>query len=273
MKTKSLMATLGVCLTIVTSTLVLIAVVVVRDNRELRRELRTLCTDMNRASIEAVQLRAESADAMTQLAAKHDELEELEESVAKSNATAPKESDDAVASTAPRTWRVRAYLGGQYLGMAWMVPTALPKDAESGRVLYEPVLVLDESLKGKFAANSADRVEREVSRATTVNYNYAYPYYYPVLIGKPGNHPPGCETNQPPVPSKPQPQLPPGIFNPVNSKPFVPGKPFLPKEKPFQPRVNQARTERVQVQGRVTYAGGNLRPTTISAVDSRQKVN
>jgi len=156
MKTKSLLATIGVCLTILTSTLVLIAVVVVQDNRELRRELRTLRADLHQASTEAGQLRAETADATTQLAAKHDELEELEQSVAKSKTAISRESEEVAASTAPRASRVRAYLGSQYLGMAWMVPSPLPKEAESGRVLYEPVLVLDESLKSTFAANRTD---------------------------------------------------------------------------------------------------------------------
>lgn len=272
MKTKSLLATIGVCLTILTSTLVLIAVVVVQDNRELRRELRTLRADLHRASTEVGQWRAETADATTQLAAKHDELEQLEEAVASSKAASSKASDDVAASTAPRACRVRAYLGSQYLGMAWMVPSALPKDAESGRVLYEPVLVLDESLNSKFASHRTDVVEREVSRATTVNYNYAYPYYYPVIVGNAGNRPPGCDTNQAPVQPKPRPQLPPGIFNPANSKPFLPGKPFLPNEKPFQPGVNQVRTEPVRVQASLAPAAGNLRPLIISAVASRQIV-
>ena len=272
MKTKSLLATIGVCLTILTSTLVLIAVVVVQDNRELRRELRTLRADLHQASTEAGQLRAETADATTQLAAKHDELEELEQSVAKSKTAISRESEEVAASTAPRASRVRAYLGSQYLGMAWMVPSPLPKEAESGRVLYEPVLVLDESLKSTFAANRTDVVEREVSRATTVNYNYPYPYYYPVIIGNAGNHPPDCNTNQSPVQPKPRPQLPPGIFNPVNSKPFLPGKPFLPSGKSFQPEVNQVRTEPVRVQASLGPAAANLRPPIISAVDARQKV-
>jgi hypothetical protein len=272
MKTKSLLATIGACLTILTSTLVLIAIVVVQDNRELRRELRTLRADLHQASTEVGQLRAETTDATTQLAAKHNELEELEQSVAKSKAVISKGSEEVVTTPAPRASRVRAYLGSQYLGMAWMVPSPLPKDAESGRVLYEPVLIIDESLRSTFAANRTDVVEREVSRATTVNYNYPYPYYYPVIIGNAGNHPPGCDTNQAPVQPKPRPQLPPGIFNPVNSKPFLPGKPFLPSEKPFQPGANQLRTEPVRIQANLGPATANLRPPTINAVDSRQKV-
>lgn len=265
MKTRNLLTTAAVCLTILTSSLVLIAVVVVQDNRELRQELRALRTDLQEARTDVGQSRQETDDATAKLAAKRDELEVMEEEFATSTANA-KAADTAAASAALRAYRVRTYLGGRYIGMAWMVPSPLPKDAESGKVAYEPVLVLDESMKSNFELRTTNVVEREVSRATTVNYNYAYPYYYPVAVWSGGNWPPNCNTNQAPAQPAPPPRQAPGIFNPVNSKPFLPGKPFLPRDKPFRPSNNQVRTESVGVQASLSPNAGNLRPQVALAV-------
>jgi hypothetical protein len=271
MKTKNLLAAVGVGFTILTSSLVLIAVVVVQDNRELRKELRVLRADLQAARTDVVQLRRETTDAAAQLAAKHDELGDLEEELARSNAANHKASGNAYGSTGPRAYRVRTYLGSRYVGMAWMVPSPLPKDAESGPVAYEPVLVLDESVKGNLEVRTTNIVEREGSRATTVNYNYAYPYYYPVVVWNGDNRPPNCDTNQVPVQPTPPPRLPPGIFNPVNSKPFLPGKPFLPREVPVRPSGNQVRTEPVRVQASLGPNAGNLRPQMAGTVDPQRK--
>jgi len=273
MKTNNLLTTAGVCLTIFTSSLVLIAVVVVQDNRELRKELRALRTDLQESRTAVGQLRQETDDATAQLVAKRDELEELEEELARSRPAHPKSAETAAASTAPRAFRVRTYLGGRFIGMAWMVPSPLPKDAESGQVSYEPVLVLDESLKSNLESRPTNVVDREVSRATTVNYNYAYPYYYPVFVGNGGNRPPNCQTNQ--IPAQPTlpapPRSPPGIFNPVNSKPFLPGKPFLPPEKPFRPSSNQVRTESVGVHASLRPNASDVRPQVTLAVDPQRR--
>ncbi|HKS37215.1 MAG TPA: hypothetical protein VJW76_08510 [Verrucomicrobiae bacterium] len=273
MKIKNLLAVVGVGFTILSSSLIVIAVVVVQDNRELRTELRAVRADLNEARAEAGQVREEAAVATAELASKHDQVEGLEEELATAKAANLKASSAAERSPAPRAYRVRTYLGSRYIGMAWMVPSPLPKDAESGQVAYEPVLVLDESVKSNFELRTTNVVEREVSRATTVNYNYAYPYYYPVFVSSGGHRPPNCDTN--PVPAQPKlptpsPRLPPGIFNPVNSKPFLPGKPFLPREKPFLPSDNRV-TESSRVQAGLGPSAGNLRPQMVGGVDSQRR--
>ena len=271
MKTKSLLATIGVCLTILSSASVLITVVVVLDNRELRREIRTLHTDLHQARVDASQLREETTDATERLAAKQSDLLELEKELTRPKASDAKASDAAAASTAPRAQRVRTYLGNQYIGMSWLVPSAVSKEPESGQISYEPVLVLDESLRRNLAVDKTNAVEREVSHETTVNYNYAYPYYYPVFLWAGINRPPNCDTNRIAVQPKPQPQLPSGIFNPVNAKPFLPTKPFLPKEKPLLPAFNQVRTEPIRVQANLAPNVGALYPRVMGAADPQRK--
>ena len=232
MKTKSLLALIGVSVIILSSALVLIAAVVVLDNRELRREVRTLRMDLQQARADVSQLHAEATDAAAQMAAKHDRLQQLEEEVARPKAADVKAPDEAGAAAAPRAYRVRTYLGKQYLGMGWLVPSVLPKNGESGKVAYEPVLVLDESLKRNFVVHQTNVVEREGSRETTINYNYPYPsaYWYPAVFFPGTNKLAKCNTNLPPrlAPRAPQP----GVLSP---KPFLNTKLFLPNAKPFLP--------------------------------------
>src|SRR2546428_8748143 len=86
MKTNSVLATIGVCLTILSSASVLITVVVVLDNRELRREIRTLHTDLHQARVDVSRLREETTDAAERLAAKQSDLLELEKELTRSKA-------------------------------------------------------------------------------------------------------------------------------------------------------------------------------------------
>ena len=270
MKIKSLLVTIGLCLTILSSAMALITIAAVLDNHGLRRELRTVRTDLDRARIEVSQVRRDTTEASERLAAKQNELQELEKEF--SRLKVAKASDEASASAAPRAYRLRAYLGNQYLGMAWMVPSVRPKAAESGQWAYEPVVVLDESLKRNFVVHKTNLVEREVSRETTVNYNYAYPYYFPVFIWKGSTNPsPNCDTNWIPVQPKPPSQVSTAILNPPSSKPPLATRAFVPKERQFLPAANQVRTEPIRVQANLAPGVGNPQPQSIVTADRQRR--
>lgn len=83
---------------------------------------------------------------------------------------------------APKPFKVDTYLGRDSLGEAWLIPRNFTQDPETGRVSYQPVLVLDEKLKEKFTVYVQQTNYVETPVPTTVNYNYTPPqtYYYPV---------------------------------------------------------------------------------------------
>ncbi len=128
--------------------------------------------------------------------------------------TAAKAVDEAT----PRPYRVRAFLGRDNVGDAWIVPHNVQRDAESGRYTYEPVLVIDEASRNYFTAPATEDVEREVYTTEIIQETYGYPYSYYVTPGRPGRpgHPPGKpEQPVPPTPGEPESEYQPNIRNQV----------------------------------------------------------
>ena len=177
---KALLLSIGIGLGILLSSLTAILIFEFKVNRDLRAENRNLLAEAQQASAKMEALAAEKTEASEKLSAKEKEVDVLQNKPA--NAEAAKEAKDSSAS--PRALQVKAYLGREYLGMAWLVPTKISKDPETGVVTSEPVVVMSESLKKTFTEVRTSVVDREVPVNSSVNYNYypnpnyGYPYYW-----------------------------------------------------------------------------------------------
>jgi len=121
------------------------------------------------------------------------ELKELRRQLAEATrpqptpATTPEPAVDAVATTTnapaakspqPQPFQARAYVGNDYLGMAWVVPRNIRESGASGEMIYEPVIWIDERSRKAFTQTNI--VEREVVRNNSYNQTWAYqqPYWY-----------------------------------------------------------------------------------------------
>jgi hypothetical protein len=124
--------------------------------------------------------------------------------------SAAAESDTVTTNTAPagpvqpQPFQARAYVGNDYLGIAWVIPSNVKEHAESGEYRFEPVIWID--AKARQAFTQTNVVEREVVRHNTYNHTYAYqqPYWYgyPLWV-KPQDDQPIAPPQRPqsPVPS------------------------------------------------------------------------
>ena len=90
-------------------------------------------------------------------------------------------------------------------------------------------------------------VEREVSRSTTVNYNYPWLYYYPVVFVARTNRA-SCDVGQSPK------TPPPKSVQPQNPVPPMSTAIQRPTDKPFLPAVIRAQS--LPSQNRPTWSGG-----------------
>lgn len=140
------------------------------------------------------------------------------------------------AETVPRPYRVRAFLGQESVGEAWIVPHNVRRDPETGRYTFEPVLLIDESARNHFTVHHTNVVEREVYTTQVYQEGYGYPYVYYVPSGRHGK--PGRPSGKPQHPGEPagstpqmvpQPSARAQLFAPpmsiVNSRPQVLGVP------------------------------------------------
>jgi len=122
-------------------------------------------------------------------------------------------SVDAVAKPPmPQPFQARAYVGKDFLGMAWVVPSNIKESAETGDYQFEPVIWIDEKSRKTFTQTNV--VEREVVRNNSYTQVYQQPYWYsyPVWV-RPGHpsRPPG----QRPTPNLPSPGRPPSTSPPI----------------------------------------------------------
>lgn len=103
--------------------------------------------------------------------------------------------DAPVKSPMPQPFQARAYIGKDFLGMAWVVPNNIKENPESGEFQFEPVIWIDEKSRKTFTQTNV--VEREVVRNNSYTQVYQQPYWYsyPVWVrpGRPDhpNRPPG----------------------------------------------------------------------------------
>src|SRR5437879_1378999 len=215
MKTTNLLWTVCILLTVGFAAVAATLRGIYEDNRRLLTEIQTLRADLQRAAEEIKQLENLRADLAAELASKRDQLQDAQTEPAEARETNIRTNEVVVSPSTPRPVRVRTFLGNRYVGMSWLAPSGISKDPKTGAVTYEPVLVLDETVKQSLVVYETNVVEREVARSTTVNYNYPWPGYYQVVFAagtkKPPHHipsnlpgrPPALRCH-PPTPKRPQ---------------------------------------------------------------------
>jgi hypothetical protein len=221
MKTRPIL----IGLTLVVTTVVLglggMAVLLLMDNRELRSELRDVRTQLERSGEEVRGLKEERQLTRESIEVQRERMETMSaELAALSSAADERETVRAV----PRSYRVRAFMGQQEVGMGWMVASQVSSNGVTGQLTYEPVIVLDEAVRQRVGVTQTNVVEREVTKSTTVNYNYPYQYGggWPVVWVAPhkrGKGDGGGSTGQPEQPPPP-PQVP---------SPFLSTRPWHPQ--------------------------------------------
>jgi len=230
------------------------AVTSLRATADLRRSNQALQRDLQAARAQAGTLAAEKQETARQLALVVSRHSELTSRIAELEAAEAEEDAMATSPAALKPYRAEAYLGQKSLGLAWIVPRNLHLDTNSQRFVYEPVVCLDEKLRGHFTAHYTNVVEREIERPVYVNNSY-YPepyYYYPARYWP-------RQTNNWPTQPAPGPVQPPP-FNPGSgniikqpigtpaekiktypSAPKLPANPAPNQPPQQQPQVNSLR--------------------------------
>jgi hypothetical protein len=191
------------------------------EDRERQSDRQLPSSEANQAQSDALEWTEEQEAAKAELRAR---VEELSAEVLALKEAA-QESAEAKSIRLPvQSHRVRVFLGNQEVGMGWFVPHNIRTNVANGQVGYEPVIVLDEGVREQVGVTRTNVVEREVSRPTTVNYNYqqayasSWPVYWSRVGQKPGKQPPAAiQPQQPPAVQSPflstqiwHPQNPPG---------------------------------------------------------------
>ena len=232
MKTTNPLLITRICLGVVAAAMAVAIPAMLERSHSQRRETQALRADLRRASDDIQRLEEEKAGVSAELARDRDQLQQLETELACAQEDKSTAKEEAAPPTPPRPVKIRAYLGNQCVGMGWLVSSGVSKDPNTGAVTYEPVVILDEAIKQNFVTYRTNFVEREVSRSTTVNYNYPWVYYYPVVFT--------ARTNKASFDPVPTPKTPaPTLFQPQNSKPFLSTTIQRPTDKPFLPAVSR----------------------------------
>jgi hypothetical protein len=230
MKTRHMLIALSGCLATVTLAMALMVLSVALDNRALRREAAALRATLERATAETTALNEERLAARVELTAQQDRLRRLEDRLSRLT----DDRDDS----GVRAQRARAYVGNRHVGMGWVLPSRLSTNTAGEEAVRDAVVVLDEPARGTLPAGWTNAVQRELVPATTVNYNYPYPYWstwwpytWVYCVEPPTNRP---NSSLPPLDA--QPRLP----QPPKPTPQVPS-PFL-STRIFQPQTGWVRT-------------------------------
>jgi hypothetical protein len=115
--------------------------------------------------------------------------------------------DAAVKPPLPQPFQARAFVGKDFIGMAWVVPSNIKENAETGDYQFEPVIWIDEKSRKTFTQTNV--VEREVVRNNSYTQVYQQPYWnsYPVWVRP--SHPiyPPAQRPPPTLPSPGRPAL------------------------------------------------------------------
>lgn len=200
-------------------------------NSQLKRTNETLMTQLDLADKSTAALTEENASLAEQLK----DLETMEDEL-RTRVESLEADAETLAKARPTPYRVRAFVGQETVGGAWIIPHNVTLDEELGRYLYEPILMIDESAKKHFTVHHTNVVEREVYRTEVYQDGYNYPYYYYVTQGRPGKptRPPNRPDRPTPIVSTSpsggsQPNANARVFAPpnsiVNTRPQVIGTP------------------------------------------------
>lgn len=173
-------------------------------NQQLERELRT-------AQAKADASRTENEESAKQLKLLRDALDILQSRISEMDAANTQEA--AVAANPPevKPYQAPAYVGRELLGSAWVIPRNVRMDTNTQRYVYETVIALDESLRGRFVTYFTNVIERAIPTTLVDNY-------YPPTV----NYIAASSTEQretfrsPPPPQAPGPPAPAPKFDPGN---------------------------------------------------------
>jgi outer membrane murein-binding lipoprotein Lpp len=84
--------------------------------------------------------------------------------------------DQAGPKVAP--YQVPVYVGQKQVGLGWVVPTQVKRDVKTGRVTYQPVIRLPESVQSALTMYVTNVVERPLPRPAPAVPEPGYYHYY-----------------------------------------------------------------------------------------------
>jgi hypothetical protein len=190
---KALVAALTVFASLLMVTLLVVAAIAWSEHRRLTASNLSLQSQLTRACETLSASTTNSQAFSNRLASLEVSNARMEEQLEAYRAAA-KAAEDSL----PRPYRVRAFVGTDSLGEAWMSPQNITRDPDNGRYRFEPVLVLDASSRERLTVHHTNTVQTEIVSTEYVPYYYGYPYYWGG--GRPPLH---GGTNLPPVNPKP----------------------------------------------------------------------
>ncbi|MBU6402962.1 MAG: hypothetical protein KGS61_21790 [Verrucomicrobia bacterium] len=252
---KSWLVALAVCLTLAVLALTLIVVVQAYDHRLVSSEKAALERDLRSASLRISDLQQEQAAVVKDLQTRSTEVQDLTAKLA--DATEASTNPPVGSTLPPRPYQAPAYLGNQYLGLAWVVPRNIVRNPRTGRFTFEPALVLDPGLKQVLATSAADPDTRSADQPpptspTPPNYSVYNSYYnaWPWVAWTPGGSAttPDRPSRVPPTPAPNPPPRSPTVTSPWTpiTSPMRPWSPGPSRVRPpdsssgFAPAANQA---------------------------------
>jgi hypothetical protein len=230
MKIRDLTILLATLFGTIAAASTIVTVVVWLDNRALRQEMRDLRQNWSAVSGESLQLKQERAETESAFSVQGERLKQLEAELAAVRAGIATNSP-ALAPVA-RAYRAPVFLGQAYLGQGWIAPRQTATDPSTGEARYEPVVVLDASVRAGLADGQTNVIERAVAvTPTTVNYNYpsSYPYGYYWWWPTYWTHPTDPDHGRP---ERPPPLPPPATQPPAAGRMVVMARSYFPPDRP-----------------------------------------
>jgi hypothetical protein len=158
-----------VVIVIAALTVGLVAIGVLIDNRQLRRDTRDLRADLNAARTEATDLKTDRELIEAELRAHRDSVESLSAQVAELKQRI--EPKPTPAATRQQAFRIPIYLDNRQLSQGWLLPGRTSTNA-AGQTVYEPVVVLDPSARTALTSSAAKPAQASTPASVTVNHNY-----------------------------------------------------------------------------------------------------
>lgn len=205
---KPLMITVGACLALFSISLTVLLLVGFHDYRRVGEDNRALQADLQDANVRLGELE-KGRDSLTgELEARRSEVQDLTAKLTEAAAANSKTNDAAALAVQPRPYQVPAFLGNDYLGLAWVVPRNLSRDPKTGRVTFEPVLLLDPGWRRAFTETATEVVEQPAAPSYAAVYNY-YSQWPWILVPNERRHRTNAMTRiNPPPPPKALPRSP-----------------------------------------------------------------
>ena len=149
-----------------------------RSNQQLRAVNQKLEAELGAAQALTEVLRDEKQEAARQVTLVRDALETLQSRILEMETANAQEATTAATPPVVTPYQAQAYLGRELLGSAWVIPRNLRMDTNAQRYVYEPVIALDESLRGKFVTTYTNVIEQEVPTTLVENNYYSSSPYY-----------------------------------------------------------------------------------------------